>query len=62
MVLKRNNGQKRALTSEKRALNIRKEVRQHPTHSLRYATDYLKMLDSALMFFRFLFSQKTNRN
>ena len=43
-ILKRINGQKRALNIQKRAPNIRRGVRRHPTHPLRYATISMECL------------------
>ena len=43
-ILKRINGQKRALNIQKRAPNIRRGVRRHPTQPLRYATMSMECL------------------
>ena len=40
LILKRINGQKKALNIQKRALNIRSGVPSHTTHPLRYATGF----------------------
>ena len=46
LILKRINGQKRALNIQKRALNTQRRVRPHPTHPFRYATVFVAKFES----------------